>query len=123
MDDKKLLNGKFTFKSCVVQKKRASLLSENVNRQLAESKEVVGLPFIGNLTVTVTNNRQAYYFFAFSRLPVDIFKSKLSIQKLFIIHFAVSRSPFTQTVTLAYYTVCEAKKNVRLIKNLTLISQ
>ena len=49
MDDKKLLNGKF----CVVQKKRASLLSENVNRQLAESKEVVGLPFIGNLTVTV----------------------------------------------------------------------
>src|SRR4029434_373255 len=44
MDDKKLLNGKFTFKSCV---------SENVNRQLAESKEVVGLPFIGNLTVTV----------------------------------------------------------------------
>ena len=40
MDDKKLLNGKFTFKS------------ENVNRQLAESK-VVGLPFIGNLTVTV----------------------------------------------------------------------
>ena len=28
-------------------------LSENVNRQLAESKEVVGLPFIGNLTVTV----------------------------------------------------------------------
>ena len=44
MDDKKLLNGKFTFKSCVVQKKRASLLSENVNRQLAESKEVVGLP-------------------------------------------------------------------------------
>src|SRR4029434_1513518 len=50
---KKLLNGKFTFKSCVVQKKRASLLSENVNRQLAESKEVVGLPFIGNLTVTV----------------------------------------------------------------------
>src|SRR4029434_7092414 len=49
---KKLLNGKFTFKSCVVQKKRASLLSENVNRQLAESKEVVGLPFIGNLTVT-----------------------------------------------------------------------
>ena len=53
MDDKKLLNGKFTFKSCVVQKKRASLLPENVNRQLAESKEVVGLPFIGNLTVTV----------------------------------------------------------------------
>ena len=53
MDDKKLLNGKFTFKSCVVQKKRASLLSKNVNRQLAESKEVVGLPFIGNLTVTV----------------------------------------------------------------------
>src|SRR4029434_1192542 len=53
MDDKKLLNGKFTFKSCVVQKKRASLLSENVNRQLAESKEVVGLPFIGNLTVMV----------------------------------------------------------------------
>ena len=52
MDDKKLLNGKFTFKSCVVQKKRASLLSEN-GRQLAESKEVVGLPFIGNLTVTV----------------------------------------------------------------------
>ena len=52
MDDKKLLNGKFTFKSCVVQKP-ASLLSENVNRQLAESKEVVGLPFIGNLTVTV----------------------------------------------------------------------
>src|SRR4029434_10818425 len=51
MDDKKLLNGKFTFKSCVVQKKQASLLSENVNRQLAESKEVVGLPFIGNLTV------------------------------------------------------------------------
>src|SRR4029434_10994610 len=51
MDDKKLLNGKFTFKSCVVQKKRASLLSENVNRQLAEIK-VVGLPFIGNLTVT-----------------------------------------------------------------------
>ena len=50
MDDKKLLNGKFTFKSCVVQKKRASLLSEN-GRQLAESKEVVGLPFIGNLTV------------------------------------------------------------------------
>ena len=50
---KKLLNGKFTFKSCVVQKKRASLLSENVNRQLAESNEVVGLPFIGNLTVTV----------------------------------------------------------------------
>ena len=50
MDDKKLLNGKFTFKSCVVQKKRASLLSENVNRQLAE---VVGLPFICNLTVTV----------------------------------------------------------------------
>ena len=47
MDDKKLLNGKFTFKSCVVQKKRVSLLSENVNRQLAES------PFIGNLTVTV----------------------------------------------------------------------
>ena len=42
MDDKKLLNG---------QKKRASLLSENVNRQLAE--EVVGLPFIDNLTVTV----------------------------------------------------------------------
>ena len=41
------------FKSCVVQKKQASLLSENVNRQLAESKEVVGLPFIGNLTVTV----------------------------------------------------------------------
>ena len=53
MDDKKLLNGKFTFKSSVVQKKRASLLSENVNRQLAESKEVVGLPCIGNLTVTV----------------------------------------------------------------------
>ena len=56
MDDKKLLNGKrtrFTFKSCVVQKKLASLLSENVNRQLAESKEVVGLHFIGNLTVTV----------------------------------------------------------------------
>ena len=53
MDDKKLLNGKFTFKSRVVQKKRASLLSDNVNRQLAESKEVVGLPFIGNLTVTV----------------------------------------------------------------------
>ena len=52
MDDKKLLNGKFTFKSCVVQKKRASMLSENVNRQLAESK-VVGLHFIGNLTVTV----------------------------------------------------------------------
>ena len=52
MDDKKLLNGKFTFKSCVVQKKRASLF-ENVNRQLAESKEVVGLPFIGNLTLTV----------------------------------------------------------------------
>ena len=51
MDDKKLLNGKFTFKSCVVQKKQASLLSENVNRQLAESKEVVGLPVIGNLTV------------------------------------------------------------------------
>ena len=51
MDDKKFLNGKFTFKSCVVQKKRASLLSDNV--QLAESKEVVGLPFIGNLTVTV----------------------------------------------------------------------
>ena len=50
MDDKKLQNGKFTFKSCVVQKKRASLLSENGNRQLAESKEVVGLPFIGNLT-------------------------------------------------------------------------
>src|SRR4029434_2073343 len=49
MDDKKLLNGKFTFKSCVVQKKRASLLSENVNMQLAEIKEVVGLPFIGNL--------------------------------------------------------------------------
>ena len=51
MDDKKLLNGKFTFKSCVVQKKQASLSlftdSENVNRQLAESKEVVGLPFIG----------------------------------------------------------------------------
>src|SRR4029434_1708435 len=52
MDDKKLLNGKFTFESCVVQKKRASLMSENVNRQLAESKEVVGLPFIGNLPVT-----------------------------------------------------------------------
>ena len=51
MDDKKLLNGKFTFKSCVL--KVASLLSENVNRKLAESKEVVGLPFIGNLTVTV----------------------------------------------------------------------
>lgn len=48
MDDKKLLNGKFTFKSCVVQNKPASLLSENVNRQLAESKEVIGLPFIGN---------------------------------------------------------------------------
>ena len=32
-----------SFKSCVVQKKRASLLSENVNRQLAESKEVVGV--------------------------------------------------------------------------------
>src|SRR4029434_9543892 len=42
------------------------------------------------------------------------FKSKLSIQKLFIIQFAVLRSPFTQTVTLAYYTVCEAKKNVYL---------
>ena len=53
MDDKKLLNGKFTFKSCVVQKKQASLLSENVNRQQAESKEVIGLPFIGYLTVTV----------------------------------------------------------------------
>ena len=53
MDDKKLLNEKFTFKSCVVQKKPASLLSENVNRQLAESKEAVCLPFIGNLTVTV----------------------------------------------------------------------
>ena len=53
MDDKKLLNGKFTFKSCGVQKKQASLLSENVKRQLAESIEVVGLPFIGNLTVTV----------------------------------------------------------------------
>src|SRR4029434_4086559 len=73
---------------------------------------------------------QAYYFFAFSQLPVDIFgqqgsllllhnttfKSNLSIQKLFIIHFAVSRSPFTQTVTLAYYTVCEAKKNGNLKK-------
>src|SRR4029434_5226176 len=44
------------------------------------------------------------------------FKSKLSIQKLFIIHFVVSCSPFTQTVTLAYYTVCEAKKNVNLKK-------
>src|SRR4029434_10731374 len=67
------------------------------------------------------------YFFAFSQQPVNIqttvklatlhnttFKSKLSIQKLFIIHFAVSCSPFTQTVTLAYYTVCEAKKNVNL---------
>ena len=53
MDHKKLLNGKFTFKSCVVQKKQASLLSENVNRQLAESKDVVGLPFIGNLTIMV----------------------------------------------------------------------
>ena len=53
MDDKKLLNGKFTLKSCVVHRKRASLLSENVNRQLAESKEVVGLPFIGNLTVSL----------------------------------------------------------------------
>ena len=50
MDDKKLLNGKFTFKSCVA--KEASF-TENVNRQLAESKEVVGLHFIGNLTVTV----------------------------------------------------------------------
>ena len=39
--------------SLLVQKKQASLLSENVNRQLAESKEVVGLPFIGNLTITV----------------------------------------------------------------------
>ena len=54
VDNKKLLNGKFTLcLSCVVQKKRASLLSENVIRQLAESKEVVGLPFICNLTVTV----------------------------------------------------------------------
>ena len=35
MDDRKLLNGKFTLKSCVVQKKQTSLLSENVNRQLA----------------------------------------------------------------------------------------
>ena len=35
MDDKKLLNGKFTFKSCVVQKKRTSLLSENVNSRAA----------------------------------------------------------------------------------------
>src|SRR4029434_5037452 len=43
---KKLLNGKFTFKSCVVQKKRASLLSENVNRQLAESTEVVVLHWV-----------------------------------------------------------------------------
>ena len=42
MDDKKLLNGKFTFKSCVA--KEASF-TENVNRQLAESKEV-GLPLL-----------------------------------------------------------------------------
>src|SRR4029434_2133185 len=47
------------------------------------------------------------------------FKSKLSIQKLFIIHFAVSHSPFTQTVTFAYYTVCEAKNNVYLKKKQT----
>ena len=52
MDDKKLLNGKFTFK--VVLCKRSELhCSENVHRQLVESKEVVGIPFIGNLTVTV----------------------------------------------------------------------
>ena len=53
MDDEKASEWKVYFKSCVVQKKRASLLSKNVNRQLAEIKEVVGLPFIGNLTVTV----------------------------------------------------------------------
>src|SRR4029434_2947805 len=51
-----------------------------------------------------------------SDLHNTTFKSKLSIQKLFIIHLALSRSPFTQTVTLAYYTVCEAKKNVNLKK-------
>src|SRR4029434_3965173 len=50
-------------------------------------------------------------------LPISLllhnttFKSKLSIQKLFIIHFAVSRSLFTQTATLAYYTVCKAQKS------------
>src|SRR4029434_10669199 len=84
-----------------------------------------------NRNSKVTNKRQAYYFFDFSQLHVDIFrqqcsslllhnttfKSKISIQKLFIIHFGVSRSPFTQTVTLAYYTVCEHKKNVNLKKN------
>src|SRR4029434_804556 len=63
--------------------------------------------------LTFSDNSEARFF-----CTNTTFKSKLSIQKLFIIHFAVSRSPFTQTVTLAYYTVCEAKKNVNLKKKI-----
>src|SRR4029434_5783019 len=59
--------------------------------------------------LTFSDNSEAGFF-------CTTFKSKLSIQKLFIIHFAVSRSPFAQTVPLAYYTVCVAKKNVYLKK-------
>src|SRR4029434_4915675 len=79
--------------------------------------ETVRLPIKGKPTtsllsasclLTFSDTSEPHVFCTTQLLKVN------SIQKLFIILFAVSRSPFTQTVTLAYYTVCEAKKNVNL---------
>src|SRR4029434_4967538 len=70
----------------------------------------VRLPIKGKPTTTSLLSASCLLTFSDNSEACFFCTSKLSIQKLFMIHFAVSRLPFTQTVTLAYYTDCEAKK-------------
>src|SRR4029434_990735 len=100
----------------VVLKKRASLLSENVNRQLAESKEVVGLPFIGNLTVMV------HCFL--NKRPDCYVTSKLEKKK--ILSHGLTWSPcLPEMCTLEFYFVppCLAMLFFNKIKHLHKASQ
>src|SRR4029434_3153128 len=87
------------------------LISETMNRNRLPIK---GKPTTSLLSasclLTFSDNSEARFFCTTPLLKVNFpFRSFLS-------SIAVSRSPFTQTVTFAYYTVCEAKKNVYLKK-------
>src|SRR4029434_7133737 len=82
----------------------------NRNRLPIKGKPTTSL-LSASCLLTFSDNSEACFF-----CTTQLLKVNFPFRSFFIIHFAVSRSPFTQTVTLAYYTVFEAKKNVNLKK-------
>src|SRR4029434_2617243 len=85
------------------------LISETMNLNSLQVTNTKGKPTTSLLSasclLTFSDNSEARFF-----CTTQLLKVNFPFRSFFIIHFAVSHSPFTHTVTLAYYTVCEAKK-------------